>query len=70
MSKAMQNASAYADIITSFPAALSGLKLARGVTVLPIDALDWVNEGVLSDGLHPNDLGNDRLASVVVEALV
>lgn len=56
----------------TFDAAIGPLRAlyrSRGVTILPVDALDWVNEGLLSDGLHPNDLGNDRLASLVVEAL-
>lgn len=49
--------------------ALLALYRARGVSVIPTAALDWVGAGLVQDGLHPNDLGQARMCQIVVEAL-
>lgn len=41
----------------------------RSIPILPVTGVDWVNESLLSDGLHPNDAGNEKLAQIVIEAL-
>jgi len=48
---------------------LRALYESRGITILPVDAIDWVGAGLLSDGLHPSDQGNDRMATVVINAM-
>ena len=37
--------------------------------LIPANAVDWVAEGLTGDGVHPNDLGYERMAQIVVEAL-
>ena len=48
--------------------ALMRLYRQRGVNVIPV-GLDWAAEGLFTDGIHPGDPGNMRLAQVVIEAL-
>ncbi len=49
--------------------ALTEVYLAEGVTIVPTHKYDAAGEGLLSDGLHPNDAGNAKMAQVIIEAL-
>jgi hypothetical protein len=57
---------------SSYEAAIGALTQAyqeQSITVLPTHAIDFIAEGLTTDGVHPNDTGNDRMAQVVVETL-
>ena len=57
---------------TSYDAALGALVRAyrqEEIAVLPVHAVDYIAEPLTSDGLHPNDAGNERMAQIIVEAL-
>jgi Collagen triple helix repeat (20 copies) len=57
---------------SSYDAAIGALTEAyqgQGVPLIPANAVDWVAEGLTGDGIHPNDLGYERMAQIVVEAL-
>lgn len=47
--------------------ALRDLYRERGVQVIPVDSRDFLGEGLLQDGLHPNDNGHDLIAQIFVE---
>lgn len=65
--------SAYYTGGRTFDGAVSAMRRAyrqRGVTIIPTDARDWLNSGLLSgDGLHPNDAGEDVYAQMVISGL-
>jgi hypothetical protein len=63
------NASYAANDYDSAIGALRAFYRERGYKVVPLDGIDWVGEGLLQDGLHPNNLGNDRYAQVVLETI-
>jgi lysophospholipase L1-like esterase len=57
---------------SSYDAAIGALTAAyreQGVRIIPTHAIDFIAEGLTTDGVHPNDAGNERMAQVVVEAL-
>jgi lysophospholipase L1-like esterase len=49
--------------------ALRTLYRERGIGIVRTDGLDWSAEGLLTDGLHPNDAGFARMAQLVIEHL-
>jgi hypothetical protein len=56
----------------TYDAALGALrKLYRqeGVIVLPTDKVDFLSLGLLGDGTHPGNDGNDKMAQVIVETI-
>jgi Collagen triple helix repeat (20 copies) len=57
---------------SSYEAAIGALMQAyqeQGVPMISTHAIDFIGEGLTTDGVHPNDTGNDRMAQVVVETL-
>jgi lysophospholipase L1-like esterase len=49
--------------------ALSDAYRAQGVAMIRTNAVDWAGENMTGDGIHPNDLGYERMALLVTEAL-
>ncbi len=57
---------------SSYDAAVGALTAAyreQGVRIIPTNAIDFISENLTTDGVHPNDAGNERMAQVVAETL-